>query len=126
MYICDNLNSVVRKINTAGNITTVAGNGVAGFSGDGGRAKMASLNFPYAVLPDASGNLYIGDFLNNRVRKVDATQTIKTFAGNGSSGCTGDGGLATLASIGGARGMALSGGSLRLPVAAVPRFGRSI
>jgi sugar lactone lactonase YvrE len=112
IYICDQGNNVIRKIDTAGIVTTVAGNGTAGFSGDGGPATQAMLNFPFAVLPDGSGNLYIGDFSNNRVRKVDASQNISTFAGNGSSGCTGDGGLATAATIGGARGMLLRGGSL--------------
>jgi sugar lactone lactonase YvrE len=112
IYICDEGNNVIRKIDKTGIITTVAGNGTAGFSGDGGPATQAMLNFPYAVLPDGNGNFYIGDFNNDRVRKVSASNKITTFAGNGSSGCTGDGGLATSASIGGARGMILSGGSL--------------
>lgn len=112
IYICDTGNNVIRKIDTAGIITTVAGNGTAGFSGDGGPATQAMLNFPYALLPDSNGNLYIGDFNNDRVRKVDSSQNINTFAGNGSTGCTGDGGLATAASLGGARGMLLRGGSL--------------
>src|SRR5262249_3762617 len=83
IYICDEGNSVIRKVDAAGIITTVAGNGTAGFSGDGGPATSASLNFPYAVLPDTNGNFYIGDFSNNRVRKVSANQIIRTFAGNG-------------------------------------------
>lgn len=112
IFICDQGNNVIRKIDTAGIITTVAGNGTAGFSGDGGLATSAMLNFPYAVLPDTSGNLYISDFNNLRVRKVSTNQKINTFAGNGSSGCLGDGGLATAASIGGPRGLLFSGGSL--------------
>jgi sugar lactone lactonase YvrE len=112
IYICDKGNNVIRRINTAGIITTVAGNGIAGFSGDGGPATMASLNFPYSVLPDTSGNFYIGDYDNDRVRKVDASQIISTFAGDGSNGCAGDGGFATSAEIGDARGMLLSRGSL--------------
>ena len=112
IYIGDQLNNVIRKIDTAGIVSTFAGNGTAGFSGDGGPANQASLNFPYAVLPDNQGNLYIGDFTNNRVRKVDRNHVITTFAGNGSTGCVGDGGPATSASIGGARGMLISGGSL--------------
>jgi sugar lactone lactonase YvrE len=112
IFICDAGNNVIRKIDLSGIVTTVAGNGTAGFSGDGGPATQAMLNLPYAVLPDASGNLYIGDFNNDRVRKVDTTQKINTFAGNGSTGCLGDGGVATAASIGGARGMLLSGGNL--------------
>jgi sugar lactone lactonase YvrE len=112
IFISDAGNNVIRKIDLAGIITTIAGNGTAGFSGDGGPATQAMLNFPYAVLPDASGNLYIGDFTNDRVRKVDTSQNINTFAGNGSTGCTGDGGAATAASIGGARGMLFTGGNL--------------
>lgn len=112
IFICDQGNNVIRKIDAAGTVTTVAGNGTAGFSGDGGPATQAMLNFPYAVLPDPNGNLYIGDFSNDRVRKVDVNQIISTFAGNGSSGCTGDGGLATAASIGGARQVLFSNGSL--------------
>jgi trimeric autotransporter adhesin len=112
IYICDEGNNVIRKVDLTGTITTVAGNGTAGFSGDGGPAISASLDFPYAVLPDASGNFYISDYLNDRVRKVNTKQIIKTVVGNGSSGCTGDGGPATSAAIGGPRGLLLSGGNL--------------
>ena len=112
IFICDEGNNVIRKIDSGGTITTYAGNGTAGFSGDGGPATQASLNFPYAVLPDSAGNLYISDFNNDRVRKVNASQNINTFAGDGSTGCTGDGGFATAASIGGPRGLILNSGNL--------------
>jgi len=112
IYICDTGNNVVRRIDTAGIITTVAGNGTAGFSGDSGPATQAELNFPFAVLPDTSGNFYISDFTNDRVRKVNPQQVINTVVGNGSSGCTGDGGPATTASIGSPRGLLFSGGNL--------------
>lgn len=112
LYICDQGNQRVRKIDTHGIITTVAGNGDAGYSGDGGPAIAASLNFPYAVILDGKGNLYIGDYNNMVVRKVDAKGTITTFAGNNTNGCDGDGGLATAASTGGVGGFALGPGVL--------------
>ena len=89
----------VRKITPAGIITTVAGHGSSGFSGDGGPATAATFN-AYGVSCDFSGNLYIGDWNNNRVRKVNvSTGIITTVAGNGSSSSSGDGGPATSAGI---------------------------
>ncbi len=99
LYIADELNNVIRKVDTAGNITTVAGNGTAGFSGDGGPATSAELHGPFSVTVDATGNLYIQDTLNARIRKVDTTGTITTIAGNGTFGYTGDGGPATAAEL---------------------------
>jgi sugar lactone lactonase YvrE len=100
MYIADVLNNVIRKVDTSGNITTVAGNGTAGFSGDGGPATAAELNGPFGVTPDSAGNLYVQDTLNARIRKVDATTgTITTIAGNGTFGLSGDGGPATAAEV---------------------------
>lgn len=107
LFIADSLNQVVRKINKAtGIITTIAGNGYFGFSGDDGPATSASLNTPTAVAVDGAGNLYIADFGNNRVRTVNAaTGIITTVAGGGSleSGIDGlgDGGLATNAVLSG-------------------------
>src|SRR5258707_11987325 len=77
-------------------ITTVAGTaGVAGFSGDGGPAISATFNIPLGICFDPAGNLYIADFKNQRVRKVDAaTGVVSTIAGNGTAGFSGDGGLA--------------------------------
>jgi NHL repeat len=69
LYIADAGNNRVRKVSN-GVITTVAGNGIAGFTGDGGPATSAELNLPVSVAVDSAGNLYIGDHLNNRVRKV--------------------------------------------------------
>ena len=71
-------------MDTNGIITTVAGNGIADYSGDGGAATNASLYYPYGVALDASGNLYIADSDNNRIRKVDTNGIITTVAGNGS------------------------------------------
>ncbi len=100
VYFTSVATKTVRKINTSGIITTVAGNGVAGFSGDGGSATAAKLNGPQGLAVDAIGNLYIDDAINNRLRKVTAsTGIITTIAGTGVSGQAGDGGLATLAQV---------------------------
>ena len=89
----------VRKISPSGIITTVAGHGTSGFSGDGGPATAATFN-AYGLSCDLSGNLYIGDWSNGRVRKVNAsTGIITTIAGNGSGSTSGDGGPATAAGI---------------------------
>jgi streptogramin lyase len=83
-----------------GIITTVAGNGVQGFSGDGGPATSASLRSPEGVAVDGSGNVFIADTGNQRIRRVDAaTGIITTVAGNGVQGFSGDGGPATSASL---------------------------
>jgi sugar lactone lactonase YvrE len=90
----------VRRIDPKGIITTVAGTpGVSGFSGDGGPAKSAQLNFPESVAVDGQGNLYIADIYNRRIRKVDAKGLISTFAGTGEAGFSGDGGPATKARL---------------------------
>ncbi len=99
VYIADFTNSRVRKVNAAGIITTVAGNGTFGFSGDGGQATAAGLYFPVNVTFDGAGNMYISDYVNYRVRKVTAAGIISTIAGNGTAGFSGDGGQATAAEI---------------------------
>ncbi|HSB13927.1 MAG TPA: hypothetical protein VLE22_05675 [Bryobacteraceae bacterium] len=99
LYIADTDNFRIRKVSTAGIITTVTGNGSAGYSGDGGPGVDAQLNYPNGVAVDAGGNLYIADEGNNRIRKVSATGIITTVAGNGSRGYSGDGGPATSAQI---------------------------
>jgi sugar lactone lactonase YvrE len=99
LFIADTYNSVIRKVNINGIITTVAGNGTAAFAGDGGPATNASLAYPYGVAVDASGNLFIADTGNNRIRKVDTNGIITTVAGNGNEGYSGDGGAATSASL---------------------------
>ena len=98
----------------AGTITTVAGNGTAGFSGDGGLATNASLAFPSSVAVDAAGNVLIADVSNQRIRRVDAaTGIITTVAGNGSFGFSGDGGFAIDASLNDPIGVAVdSAGNL--------------
>ena len=98
VYISDGSNRV-RKVSTKGIITTFAGNGTAGFAGDGGPAIDAELNTPAGLRVDAAGNLYIADFWNNRIRRVSPAGVITTVAGNGSQAYSGDGGLATAASL---------------------------
>ncbi len=100
IYICDAGTSAIRKINTAGIISTIAGNGTAGFSGDGGPATDAALYFPCGIAVDGAGNVYIADQVNYRIRKVNTAGIITTVAGNGIDTYSGDGGPATDASIG--------------------------
>ncbi|MEO6550697.1 MAG: T9SS type A sorting domain-containing protein, partial [Ferruginibacter sp.] len=99
VIFADQFNMRVRKITPAGTVVTIAGNGTAGFSGDGGSALQASLNWPKDVKVDQAGNLYIADRHNLRVRKVSTSGIITTVAGNGVAGYGGDNGKATLASI---------------------------
>ncbi|HTB10697.1 MAG TPA: IPT/TIG domain-containing protein [Bryobacteraceae bacterium] len=100
LYIADQLNNRIRKVSSAtGVISTVAGNGMYGFGGDGSAATSAMLAHPHGVAVDSAGNLYISDTLNFRVREVDTNGFIRTIAGNGMVGNTGDGGQATNASL---------------------------
>lgn len=107
LYIADTGDSRIRKVDTSGNISTVAGSsaslGVGSFSGDGGPATSAGLNSPVGVALDSAGNLYIADYGNLRIRKVDTSGTITTFAGIGNPGGSdaGDGGPATSAQLSG-------------------------
>ena len=91
VFIADTGNSVIRKVDSTGKITTVAGNGNLGFSGDGGAATSATLDKPYRAVLDKFNNLYIADYYNNVVRKVDKFGTISTVAGTGTQGYNGDG-----------------------------------
>jgi trimeric autotransporter adhesin len=109
VYIADTDNMRVRKVSAGGTITTIAGTGVQGSSGDGGPATAALLRFPDAVAVDGPGNVYIADRENNRVRKVSAGGTITTFAGTGTNSFSGDGGRATSAGVQLPRGVALDG-----------------
>jgi sugar lactone lactonase YvrE len=106
LYIAEHYNYRVRKVSTSGTITTVAGNGSYGFSGDGGPATSAALANPHGLAVDAVGNLYIADTGNARVRKVSTLGTITTVAGNGTPGFSGDGGAATDAQLDGPSGVA--------------------
>jgi sugar lactone lactonase YvrE len=112
LYIADYYNARIRKVTAAtGVITTVAGNGTSGFTGDGGLATSAEINHAYGVVVDASGNLYIADTGNNRIRMVTAsTGVITTVAGNGTLGFAGDAGAATSAELGNPIGVVFDAG----------------
>ncbi|HVA99235.1 MAG TPA: PKD domain-containing protein, partial [Bacteroidia bacterium] len=108
IYILDEVNNVIRKINSSGIISKFAGNGTASYSGDGSAATAAGLNHPRGVAVDASGNVYIGDYGNNRIREVNySTGIITTIAGNGTAGFSGDGGAATAAELNNPQGVAV-------------------
>ena len=106
LYIADSNNHRIRKVTPGGTISTYAGTGTEGFSGDGGPATAAHLDRPDGVALDSAGNLYIADLGNSRIRKVTPGGTISTYAGNGGYGFWGDGGPATAAQLR-PRGMAL-------------------
>ena len=105
LYIADYGNNRIRKVSN-GVITTVAGNGTPGFSGDNGPATSAQLNYPNGVAVDSAGNLYVADFGNNRIRKV-SNGTITTVAGNGTGGFSGDNGPAASAQLRQPQGIAV-------------------
>jgi sugar lactone lactonase YvrE len=107
LYIADNHNEIIRKVDTNGIIMTVAGNRSYGYSGDGGAATNASLRYPGGVALDAAGNLYIADEYNARIRKVDTNGIITTVAGNGNYSYSGDGAAATNAALHYPSGVAL-------------------
>lgn len=109
VFIADSSNNRLRKIDRRGIITTIAGNGQPGYSGDGGPATQAGLNTPSGVSVDEKGNIYIADFWNHRIRKVDARGIITTIAGNGQEGYYGDGIPAVQASLSRPQGLALDG-----------------
>jgi hypothetical protein len=108
LYCLDQRNQRIRKIDTAGNVSTIAGTGVSGFSGDGGPATAAEVSFPKGSNPppaggitvDNAGSVYFSDILNNRVRRVDlGSGNIETVVGDGVAGFGGDGGQGTSASL---------------------------
>lgn len=99
VYIADTNNHRIRKIDAGGNISTVAGDGTSGFSGDGGAAMAAQLNSPAGIAFDSVGNLYIVDTDNHRIRKVDTKGNISTLIGDGNQGFSGDGSLAINAKL---------------------------
>ncbi|MDR3678844.1 MAG: T9SS type A sorting domain-containing protein [Flavipsychrobacter sp.] len=99
VYIADGQSAVIRKVNPSGIISTFAGTGTRGHSGDGGPATAAKLNFPQGVAVDDVGNVYVADGFNYDVRKIDTTGIITTFAGTGTSGFTADGAVATMAKL---------------------------
>jgi sugar lactone lactonase YvrE len=90
IYISDTLNNRIRKVDKLGIISTIAGNGVGGFSGDGGLATVAMIWNPEALAVDSAGNVYIADEFNLRIRKISRSGKINTFAGTGNAGYNGE------------------------------------
>ena len=107
VYIADYANNKIRMVTSTGIITTIAGTGTAGRSGDGGAATSAQLSGPRGVSVGVSGNVYIADSDNNKIRMVTSTGTITTFAGTGANGTSGDGGAATSAQLAGPMGVSV-------------------
>lgn len=107
LYVADTGNNKIRRITPGGAISTIAGTGTPGATGDGGAATAATLSGPTGVAVDAAGNVLIGDTTNNKVRRVNTSGTISTFAGTGTAGSAGDGGAATAAQLSGPRGLAV-------------------
>lgn len=111
LFIADTGNHRIRKVSATGIISTVAGTGAAGSAGDEGPANAALLNGPRGIAVDGSGELFIGDTGNNRVREVTADGVIHTIAGQSSAGFTGDGGPGTAAQLNGPAGLLVDGSS---------------
>jgi uncharacterized protein (TIGR03437 family) len=109
LYLSDTDHHRVRKVTPAGIISTIAGTGDPGFSGDGGPAAAAQLNLPYGLAADYAGYLYIADLGNNRVRRIAPDGAISTIAGAGDAGSSGDGGLASRARLHTPRNVAVDG-----------------
>jgi uncharacterized protein (TIGR03437 family) len=109
LYISDSSNQRIRRVSSDGTITTIAGNGVTGFSGDGGPATGAALAFPLGMAMDSLGNLYFADGNNNRVRRISPAGVITTVAGNGVGHFAGDQGAAISASLDVPEDVALDG-----------------
>jgi len=99
LYIADTSNCVIREVDTSRVISTVAGNGTCGYSGDGSQATQAELNYPFGLAIGPSGSLYIADTSNCVIREVDTSGVISTVAGNGTCGYSGDGSQATQAEL---------------------------
>jgi len=107
LYIAETGGNRIRKVSPAGTITTLAGTGTFGYSGDGGPATAASLQSPYGVAVDANGNVFIAELDGHRIRKVTPAGTISTVAGDGVDGYGGDGGPATAAQLNNPMGVAI-------------------
>lgn len=99
LVFADSLNHIVARLEASGTVTVIAGNGVRGFSGDGGDARRASFDQPRGIAIDRAGNIFISDGRNFRVRRVDTRGIVTTVVGRGSSGFSGDGGPATAAAV---------------------------
>ena len=112
LYIADSGNHVVRVVTPDGNVANLAGDGAAGYSGDGGPAAMASLNGPQGLATDRFGNLYVADTNNSAVRKISSTGVISTYAGTGTAGYDYDGFFARASQLNLPNGLATASGNL--------------
>jgi DNA-binding beta-propeller fold protein YncE len=121
LYFSDTFNHCIRRVDARSDVvTTLAGCGERGYSGDGGPAASARFNEPYGIAVDKSGNIYVADRHNHCVRRIDAASgVVTTFAGNGSAGFSGDGGDASRAGMVEPNGIALDPGQMRLFIADV-------
>jgi len=121
LFFSDTFNHRIRRVDTrTGVITTIAGNGEAGYAGDGGPAVRASLNEPYGIAIDRAGNIFVADRLNRRVRRIDAANgSITTLAGTGEAAYSGDGGPAVRAGLAEPNGLALDAEQRHLYIADV-------
>jgi sugar lactone lactonase YvrE len=99
LFFSDTSSNRIRVVSAAGIVTTVAGTGAAAFSGDGGPATNATFNYPWGMALDGSGNLFVADFGNCRIREIAVNGTVTTVAGNGTTNFLGDGGPATSAAL---------------------------
>lgn len=108
LYIADVDNERIRRVDNGGIITTIAGNGIAGYGGDAGAATEAQLSEPTGVAVDSIGNVFIADAWNARIRQVDIGGKINTLAGTGTAGFSGDGGPAALAQLNTPYGVAVN------------------
>jgi sugar lactone lactonase YvrE len=107
IYIADSGNERIRRVDPSGTITTIAGTGVQGFSGDGGPALAAQFDGPRGLAGDSAGNLYVADDNNHRIRRIDPSGIVTTFAGTGTAAFSGDGGPAQAAELNHPRGVAV-------------------
>ncbi len=120
LYFSDTFNHRIRRVDAeSGVITTLAGDGAAGYAGDGGPATKASLNEPYGILIDRAGNIFLADRLNRRVRRIDASGIITTLAGTGEAAYGGDGGPAVRAGLAEPNGLAFDRAERHLYIADV-------
>ena len=125
VYIADTNNSRIRKVAADGKITTLAGTGCCGYSGDGGPAAGAQLSNPFAVALDGAGNVFVADSSNQRIRRIGVDGIISTVAGNGSSGFSGDSGPATGAQFLWPYGLTVDGsGNLYISIHPITAFER--
>src|SRR5689334_13736990 len=105
-YVASSTQNRIYRVAADGTLTVIAGNGIPGFSGDGGPASSAQMSYVHGVAADNTGNVFIADTSNNRVRKVSAAGVITTVAGNGGWGFSGNGGDASSARLASPRGVA--------------------